>query len=271
MNHSDRQHSLPWGIFIIVLGGLFLIDNFGTFYARQYLPFWPTILLVAGTIKLMQAKHRGQFVFGAILMLLGVAAVFHHLGIFYFRMRDWWPMFLIGAGLMIVFNGKLGARRGKRRDEASTSPAANSPIASDSADAGIAAAPAGGGVSLEKSTPFASGADSETSTDSVVVQALWGGTRLRRDTQNFRGGELTAVMGGIQLDLRQASIQGEATLKIFAMWGGIVIRVPADWSVVLDCPPILGSSDDRTVPPIQASKRLLVNGTVIMGGFEVKN
>ena len=51
-------------------------------------------------------------------------------------------------------------------------------------------------------------------------------------SSNFAGGEITAVMGGVELDLRNASIQTDAVLNVFAFWGGISLKIPSDWSVV---------------------------------------
>jgi hypothetical protein len=48
---------------------------------------------------------------------------------------------------------------------------------------------------------------------------------MQNSTPDFRGGELTAVMGGIELDLRNAGLQNEATLNVFAMWGGIELKI----------------------------------------------
>jgi predicted membrane protein len=110
-------------------------------------------------------------------------------------------------------------------------------------------------------------------TNSVVnATAILGGVARGNNAPNFRGGSLTAVMGGCELDLRHAAIDGEAIIDVFTMWGGIEIRVPEDWTVVSKIVPVLGGVDDKTRPPQGTSRhRLVLRGFVIMAGVEVKN
>jgi len=59
---------------------------------------------------------------------------------------------------------------------------------------------------------------------------------------------------------------------VFAIWGGIDIKVPQDWTVVVEGTPFLGGFEDRTVQhPGNPSKRLVIRGIVIMGGADIKN
>jgi len=112
-------------------------------------------------------------------------------------------------------------------------------------------------------------ADSHSTVSAVAVLA---GVNRGNSSKTFRGGDLTAVLGGCQIDLRQASIEGEAIIDVFAMWGGIELRVPENWSVSGRVTPILGGYEDKTRPvPDATAQRLLVRGFVIMGGVEIKN
>ena len=107
---------------------------------------------------------------------------------------------------------------------------------------------------------------------SISGMAVLGGVVRRNNSRNFRGGDLTAVMGGCEVDLRQASINGDAVMEIFAMWGGIEIRVPEDWTVINRVTPLLGGVEDKTRPPQgTTAHRLILRGFAIMGGVEVKN
>src|SRR5882672_1904489 len=61
----------------------------------------------------------------------------------------------------------------------------------------------------------------DTDTHSTVnAVAVLGGLNRRNNSRTFRGGDLTAVMGGCQIDLTNAALDGEAVIDVFAMWGG---------------------------------------------------
>ena len=108
--------------------------------------------------------------------------------------------------------------------------------------------------------------------DNVVdIVAVLGGFERRVSAQDFRGGEITAVMGGCALDLREASIVKEAVINVFTIWGGINIKVPPDWTVVLHGTPLMGGFSEKTATPPDGSKRLVITGYAIMGGVEVRN
>jgi predicted membrane protein len=111
--------------------------------------------------------------------------------------------------------------------------------------------------------------DTHSTIDAVAVLA---GVNRGNNSKTFRGGSLTAVLGGCQVDLRQASIEGEAVIDVFAMWGGIELKVPENWSVTGRVTPILGGYDDKSTPVRDGvTERLVVRGMVIMGGVEIKN
>lgn len=108
--------------------------------------------------------------------------------------------------------------------------------------------------------------------DSVTAVAIVGGVSRGINSRSFKGGDVTAIMGGCELDLRQAAIDGEAVIDVFAMWGGIEIRVPEDWTVIVQAIPLMGGVDDQTRPTQGAARhRLVVRGFVLMAGVEIKN
>ncbi|HTY38369.1 MAG TPA: DUF5668 domain-containing protein [Bacteroidota bacterium] len=119
--------------------------------------------------------------------------------------------------------------------------------------------------------PFGTVIDDNSST--INAFALMGGFKRANDSQDFRGGEVTAIMGGCELDFRKAAIQdAEAVLHVVAIMGGIEIWVPENWVVVMTGVPVLGGFEDKTRPiQSETNKKLIVKGYSIMGGVEIKN
>jgi predicted membrane protein len=245
MNHMHSQNRIALGAVIILLGIAALIDSMHIFVSFSVLTFWPTAFIVFGLLKLFQTSSRGGLVVGCFLIGIGIFITLEHMGLFYFRVHDWWPLFLIGAGVLVLTKGSrqndFHRRLGHRFNATDNMTAA------------------------DEINP------NPSSMSTMNVVSVMSGNVRRNDTPDFRGAELTAVMGGMEIDLRNASMTSEATINVFAIWGGIVIRVPADWTVVSSTIPILGGAVDKTIPPTTTGKRLILDGYVVMGGVEIKN
>jgi hypothetical protein len=101
--------------------------------------------------------------------------------------------------------------------------------------------------------------------------AIWWGSVRRTTSQRFAGGSLSAIMGGIDVDLRDADIVGSADLSVFTAWGGVEIKVPPHWRVQVNGLQLLGGWTDKTVAPLDpAAPVLRIHITAIMGGVEIK-
>lgn len=106
----------------------------------------------------------------------------------------------------------------------------------------------------------------------VHAFAMMAGVRRQSTSREFRGGDVSAIMGGVDLDLRNADIRAgeEVIIDALAFWGGVEIKVPPHWKVVGDVLPIMASFEDKTVGT-GTGPTLLVRGTALMGAIEVKN
>ena len=102
--------------------------------------------------------------------------------------------------------------------------------------------------------------------------AIFGGTDKKFTSEDLKGGKITTIFGGSNIDLRGSKIQGEANIELFCMFGGTEILVPADWKVNMNATAILGgSSDERANINEDTVATLNVNGFVMFGGVELKN
>ena len=85
---------------------------------------------------------------------------------------------------------------------------------------------------------------------------------------DFRGGNVTAVIGGVEIDLRKANLTGTAYLDVVAFWGGIEIKVPPTWTVDARVVALMGAFEnklDSPVTPAPDGPRLVLRGHAIMG------
>jgi predicted membrane protein len=107
----------------------------------------------------------------------------------------------------------------------------------------------------------------------VSSTAFMGGFGRKIVSQEFRSADLTAIMGGGKIDLREAALaDGQAILHLFVFMGGFEIIVPPTWKVIMEISPVLGGFEDKTRPNTgDSASRLYVRGFVMMGGVEVKN
>ncbi len=232
MNGNRDQTRVVLGAFVVLIGVLALADNLFQINTRQIIQFWPAVFVLVGAINISQTRRPGGYVVGAVLMALGVLMTLSNVGLISFHVRDWWPLFLIAAGIAMISRGCLRRSR----------------------------------YGVQQPWDAASEAGSD-----VNAIAVMSGNKLTVVSQDFRQGEATAVMGGVEIDFRQAVIQTEAHLRAFAFWGGVQIKVPADWSVECRVVSIMGGMEDKTIPAAQATKRLVVDGFVMMGAVVIKN
>ena len=113
---------------------------------------------------------------------------------------------------------------------------------------------------------------SNDSSDFVHATVFLGSFNRNCTSQKFRGGDLTAIMGGGKIDLRDAQIaEGAARLDVFALMGGIEIQVPAGWVVESRITPVLGGFEDKTKQDKQGTQRLVIDGTALLGGVTISN
>jgi predicted membrane protein len=234
----NRQRSgVVFGAFIIVVGLFALLDNLHLFDAHRVQPFWPLVFVALGGLKLAQSRRGGHLVAAGLLIALGVGMTLQNLGLVHFEWRQLWPIVLILVGLNVL--SKSFRPRGD----------------------GATCLPSNPG---ERNERLEHGAR-------IDASATMSGIVLKNDSQEFTGGDISAVMGAVEIDLRQAAIATEAVLHLSIIMGGVEIKVPREWSISVNGSPMLGGIEDKTVPPMTPGKRLLIEGSVIMGGVEISN
>lgn len=239
----DRRgagHHMVVGIIVLALGMMFLLRNFGIIPHLSPWSFWPAILIVVGVVNILNARSTLSMFSGAIVAGLGALFLANNLG--YLPWYHWsllWPVLLIAVGLLLLLNGF-------------------------------------GGQGHWRGVHAFVDDRSESSHDVLREIAIFGGVKRRVQTQDFQGGEATAIFGGVEIDLRRASTaRDEIEIVANAMFGGVEIAVPDTWDVAVRGAGILGGYDDKTYP-LPASEvgrrpRVTIRGSAMFGGVVVKN
>jgi len=112
--------------------------------------------------------------------------------------------------------------------------------------------------------------------DYVDYVNIFSGGERQIVSESFKGGKVTAIFGGMELDLTKAKLSpGRNELEIACIFGGATFVVPDDWNILIEVTPILGGfNDTRKLTPgrtIDPSKQLVIKGAVIFGGGEIKS
>jgi len=233
MEKRHHDHRLWLGVGAILLGVIFLANNFGVlnYEIRRYILRWEVLLMVLGIIFISGGRKSST---GIILLVIG--AVFYLRDLFDYNFHFWqlfWPGVLIFAGLMIIFRNRIDrdwTRKGILSDD-----------------------------------------------DHIDEMAFFGGGDRVVTSQNFQGGKVTTVFGGLNFNMLRAKMApGENHIDVFCLFGGMKLVVPEGWNVKIRVMSIFGGFSDkhRFRSPESISDResqLIIKGTVIFGGGEIKS
>ncbi len=232
----------------------------------------------------LRGRGRGGIVMGAILALIGLAFLLNNMGyISVGYLWRFWPMLLVLVGVVNFVSrhrawGTVVMLAGVvlQLNELGITHfgwAAFWPMMLIAL--GILTMWGSFGWSKKPSISKSAGGDPRTTLNEAVV---FGGLERRMTSQDFQGGDVTAIFGGVELDLTEANMQAnEATLAITAIFGGVEVRVPPTWQVAFRGAPIFGGMEDKTRtarvddPANPNLKTLVITGAVIFGGLEIKN
>lgn len=219
--------------------------------------------------------HHNISIVGVILVFLGAVWVLNNLDIIDFRFGTWWPLILIAVGLINLF----GMRK------------VNNPSAWIFIALGIIFLLTTHdifdwsdiwkfwpvilviiGISLlfrREGKPIRGASDEERFDETAI---FWGFEKMIT-AKAFKGGTITAIFGGGEVDLRSAELAKDgAVIDITAIFGGVEIRIPESWAVETHTTGIFGGADNKCKNKEQREgQRVVINATAIFGGIDIKN
>jgi predicted membrane protein len=117
--------------------------------------------------------------------------------------------------------------------------------------------------------------DGSVKKDMIDDVAVFGGGSKIIYSDNFKGGNITAVFGGSEINLMSCKLaEGENVLDVLMIFGGTTVIVPKEWNVVISVTSILGGFSNKSVRNpnlvVDQSRTLVIKGLAMFGGGEVK-
>lgn len=216
----QTQKRIVLGVVIIALGVMALFVN--VLSGMHLLHFWPVMFIAFGCIKISQAQDGQNSTFGAVLVVLGVFLILSNFG--FFHMHDLWPLFLIGAGVLMLVK-KPGDMW--KQSSTDTQDAVNVfAILSGNESKVVSQSFKGGEVTSVLGGAVLDCRDASIEGRAVVqVFALLGGVELKVPADWSVVNNTTAIMGGVD-DRTVAPVQKDKVLVIegFVALGGIEIK-----------------------------------------------
>jgi len=112
--------------------------------------------------------------------------------------------------------------------------------------------------------------------DFMDDMAFFGGGDKIITSQNFKGGKITCVFGGLNLNLLRSKLApGKNIVDVFAVFGGLKLVVPEEWDIKIQVTSVFGGfADKRNIAPTAMENKqgeLIIRGIAIFGGGEIKN
>ena len=221
------------GGLIVAAGLVLLLDNLGIVRVYDIWRFWPVILIIVGVSKAIESRSPGGQVWGGFIAVIGLIFLVDNLHI---RIFDFEVNDIIWPLGIIGFGIFMLIRAMDRKR------IMDQTVAGDTSD--------------------------------LAIWCVFSGVKRRIDAQEFKGGEVVAIFGGVNLDLRHSAITAErAVIDVNALFGGIDIKVPENWKVVMKGMGVFGGFEDKTVAPRPDPNvkipELIITGAAIFGGVKV--
>lgn len=105
-----------------------------------------------------------------------------------------------------------------------------------------------------------------------VNSAIFGGQNINYANEEFKGCDLEAVFGGIDLDLRDAIINEDVVINAKCVFGGIDIYVPKNVNVVVSSTSLFGGIDNELDKKFDEGKSTVyINAKCVFGGVGVND
>lgn len=248
------RNRIASGVILVGIGLVLFADKLGVFIPHWMLT-WPMLVVVIGLYS--GFKHNFSNASWIIITAVGVIFLWDEMMLALSLKPYLVPVILVAAGLIIIlrpkknnrFLGGHGQEKWERKWERRHYRYSNE--------------------AYEKAT---AGAD-PLSDDLININCVLSGVQRTVISKTFKGGRISCVLGGAEIDFTKADIQGTAVLQLHQILGGITLIVPSNWAVRNNISGVLHGVEDERRGAVQEDpgKVLLLQGSAVLAGVEIKS
>lgn len=243
MEHHDGRGHVWTGLFLLAIGGLALARSMGA-PIPNWLFSWQMLVIAIGLFIGFKKGFRDGGWF--IPVIIGGFFLVNEFVLQGEMRRHIWPLILIIIGVFFIFRPRK-ACFGQRKK-------------------------AGGVQADGGATAIAE--ESYSQDDIIDTVNIFSGTKKVILSKNFKGGDIVNIFGGSEIDFTQADLSTPAILEVTAIFGGATLIVPSNWAIKSEAVTIFGGIGDKrkfTTLTESPAKTLVLKGTMIFGGMEIKS
>ena len=228
----NQARPIIWGIAIIALGLIFGGNALGLFSLNIFFDGWWTLfIIIPSIISLITEKEKlTSLTFLAAGILLLLAA--QNVFSYEIAWKAILAVVLIMIGLAIIIKTIFHSNNAKEVEQK----------IQESKD----------GQKMDSQT------------------AVFSGSERAYNNETFQGSNLTAIFGGVDLDLRNAKFTKDTVIKAFALFGGVDVIIPEDVQVKIKSGFIFGGiTDDRKSTNTKGKHTIYLDAAGGFGGVTI--
>ncbi len=229
---------------LIFIGLILLLNVFEVLTLpswEEFWSYWPLLLVALGVFFLIQGD-TGFFSF--FLLFIGGIYSLRRFAIYPFTLESvLWPSTLIAAGVSFVLAGSLSKSSWRRQSNGSE----------------------------PSSQPGKRAQKNARSADFLDESVFLSGKEFSVYSGDFKGGELSVLLGGMEVDLRHIKLTESASLFLRCTLGGLEVYLPPDVRVRVSGQEFLGGADIkvRADRPEASEPVLMIDYQVTLGGIDI--